>query len=308
VYNVDNYQLYENGTIDDVTQIVYDKEKSVYVYLVNMDKRGQSSNNKIVIIDKGIKSEIKDFFSAMDIKLNSSGDKIAYRTFKSNSPDSAQGMKIYDLKSKKYLKLNSEVLVSGNLYTWLDDHRIIYYGSVENKKNSDKIYMYDFNTSKEEVYLEDTKGYCIYFTSLGNNLLFLSRVGEGLYLYYYEDKSKEFKLLSDNFREIYKSLSDEGNGTIFFFASMGEKDTALYKFTPNNNELKRITYDFPKNIKTSSEMSRDEEGNVYFIGFQNEESSEEIFMYNIYEKSINIISDHEGNYNIYGNKSKISFN
>ena len=83
---------------------------------------------------------------------------------------------IYDLKSKKYLKLNSEVLVSGNLYTWLDDHRIIYYGSVENKKNSDKIYMYDFNTSKEEVYLEDTKGYCIYFTSLGNNLLFPKEV------------------------------------------------------------------------------------------------------------------------------------
>lgn len=70
----------------------------------------------------------------MDIRLNSSGDKIAYRTFKDDSPASAQGMKVYDLKNKSYVKLNSKVLVSGSLYGWLDDHRIIYYGSVENKK------------------------------------------------------------------------------------------------------------------------------------------------------------------------------
>ncbi|BAH06153.1 hypothetical protein [Clostridium kluyveri] len=308
VYNVDNYNLYENGTTDDAAQVLYDKEKSLYIYLVDKDAVGQSAGNEIIVIDKGVKTKIKDFFSAVDIKLNSSGDKIAYRTFKNDSPASAQGMKIYDLKGKKYVKLNSNVLVSGNLYRWLDDHRIIYYGSMENKKNSDKIYIYDLNTSKEQVYLEDTKGYCIYFTSLGNNLLFLSRMGESLYLYYYEDKNKKFKLLSDDFGEIYKSLSEEENKTIFFFANVGEKGTAVYKFTADNYELKRITYDFPENIKISSEMSRDENGNVYFVGFESEESSGEIFMYDIHEKSINIISDHEGNYNIYGDRSKIRFN
>ena len=308
IYNLDNYALYENGTMDNASQVLYNKEKKIYIYLVCKETSGQSAGNEIVVIDNGVKTKIKDFFSAMDIKLNSSGDKIAYRTFKDDSPASAQGMKVYDLKNKSYIKLNSRVLVSGSLYGWLDDHRIIYYGSVENKKNSDKIYVYDLNTLKEQVYLENTRGYCIYFTSLGDNLMLLSRMGENLYLYYYEDKNKSFKLLSDNFGEIYKSLSDKENGNIFFFARVNEEDTALYKFNIGSYELKRITYDFPQNMKISSEMSRDEKGNVYFVGFESEESNGDIFMYNVYKNSVSIISDHEADYNIYGDGNKIGFN
>lgn len=308
MYNLDNYALYENGTMDNASQILYDKEKNIYIYLICKETSGQSAGNEIVVIDNGVKTKIKDFFSAMDIRLNSSGDKIAYRTFKDDSPASAQGMKVYDLKNKSYVKLNSKVLVSGSLYGWLDDHRIIYYGSVENKKDSDKIYVYDLNTSKEQVYLEDTKGYCVYFTSLEGDLLFLSRTGENLYLYYYEDKNKSFKLLSDNFGEIYKSLWDKENGTIFFLSTVGNKNTALYKFKVSSSELKRITYDFPQNMKISSEMSGDEKGNVYFVGFESEENSADIFMYNVYEKSVSIISDHEADYNIYGDRNKIGFN
>ncbi|MFL0196874.1 hypothetical protein ACJDU8_15090 [Clostridium sp. WILCCON 0269] len=308
LYNINNYQLSENGSIDDMTQLVYNTQKSVYVYLVNLAKEGQLRNNKMIIVYNGIKSEVKDFFTAMDIELNSSGDKIAYRTFKSNSLDSAQGMRIYDLKDKKYVKLNSKVLVSGNLYKWLDDHRIIYYGSIEGKKDSDKIYMYDFNTHKEQVYLNDTEGYCMYFTSAGNNLLFLSRAGESLYLYYYECKSNQIKLLSNDFTGIYDSISDDKSGNIFFFASIGKDETALYKFNINDNKLERITYDFPQNIKISAGISKDEKGNIYFIGVGNEQNSGDVFMYDIDKKSINIISDHEGNYSIYGDRGKVIFN
>lgn len=300
MYNLDNYHLNEHGTIsNNVTDLVYNKQKSVYVYLDNVNEESGGSN-KIVIINKGVKTEITDFFLAEDVKLNSSGDKIAYRTFKNNSLDSAQGMKIYDLKNKKYIKLNSKVLVSGNLYNWLDGHRIIYYGSMEGKQNSNNIYVYDFNTSKEQIYLEDTKGYCVYFTPLGNDILFLSRLGDTLYLYYYNYESREFKLISNNFKKIYNSLVDEEDGAVFFSAGIGEEDSELYKFTSNSGELKKITYDFPQNVKTSSNICKDEKGNIYFVGLENEESASDVFMYDVKEKSINIISDHEANYTIYG--------
>ncbi|MEY7998659.1 hypothetical protein AB8U03_00335 [Clostridium sp. Mt-5] len=299
IFNINNNQLFKEGTIDHISEMKYNAQKSVYVYLVGMDKAEQR-NNKIVILYENTKSEIKDFFTALDIKMDPSGDKIAYRTFKSSAADSAQGMKVYDIKNKKYIELKSKVLVSGNLYEWLDDHRIIYYGDIEGQKNSDKIYLYDFNRDKEQVYLDNTRGYCMYFTSIGSNLLFLSRDQDELNLYYYNHKSEQFQLLSDKFQQIYNSEVNKKSGDVFFIGKNDENIDSLYKFTQNNGKLSRITYDFPGEIAVLNGMTQDKSGNVYFIGIGDRENNEDIFMYSSNKKSIDIISDHEGKYDIYG--------
>ncbi|MHC6179427.1 beta-propeller domain-containing protein [Clostridium sp. JNZ X4-2] len=299
IFNIKNSRLLKKGSADNIWDIQYNVQEPVYVYLVGMDKAEQHKN-KIVILYENTKNEIKDFFTAQDIKIDPSGHKIAYRTFKSSSADSAQGMKIYDIKNKKYIDFKSKVLISGNLYEWLDDHRIIYYGDMEGRKNSDKIYLYDFNKNKEEVYLDNTRGYCMYFTCIGGDLLFLSRDQDELNLYYYSHKSRQFQFLSDKFQQIYDSQVDKKRGDVFFIGKNDENIDSLYKFTQNSGKLSRITYDFPGQIAVSNGMAQDKSGNVYFIGTGDGENNEDVFMYSMNKKSVDIISDHEGKYNIYG--------
>jgi len=303
IFNVGSHKLSENLTdsnINSIEEMVYDIKKSTFIYL---NKEIGSNKNKIDIITKGSTDEIKNFYNARNIKMNSTGDKIAFRTFKNNSIYSAEGMKVYDIKSKKYLDIKSKVLVSGNLYEWLDDHRIIYYGSIEGKVNSDRVYIYDFNTDREQIYLNDTKGYCIYFISVGNDLLFLSRNYNKLYLYFYNSESKQFKLLSDGLAEIYSSVSDKKRKNVFFIGSQNENNTELYEFKGESDTVDRITYDFPESFGTSSGIAEDESGNVYFTGMEkgSQQNNVNVFMYNADEKSINVISEYAGKYSIYKN-------
>ncbi|CAB1242344.1 hypothetical protein ACFHWD_05715 [Clostridium sp. MT-14] len=301
IFNVHSNQLVKNGTVDHISEMVYDTQKSVYVYLVDKNKTPKIGS-KVVALYGNTKSEIKDFFAVKDIKINPSGDKIAYRAFNSSSTDSAQGMKVYDLKNKKYIELKSKVLVSGNLYEWLDDHRIIYYGNIEGQRNSDKVYLYDLSKDSEQVYLNDTRGYCMYFTTIGDDLLFSSRNQDELDLYYYNHKTGQFKFLSDEFEQIYDSTVDNKNGCVFFIGKNEENIESLYKFTQKDGGVSRITYDFPENIAEYSGIAQSKRGDVYFVGMVNRGSGEDVFMYNIRDKSINIISDQEGIYNIYKEK------
>ncbi|ADK14145.1 MULTISPECIES: hypothetical protein [Clostridium] len=303
IFNVDNYKLSQNLTnnnINNIEEMLYDTKKTTFIYL---NKEKDSNKNKIDIITKDSVDEVKDFYNARDIKMDSTGDKIAFRTFKNSSVYSAEGMKVYDIKNKKYLDIKSKVLVSGDLYEWLDDHRIIYYGSIEGKANSNRVYIYDFNTDREQIYLNDIKGYCIYFIPLGNDILFLSRSYNELYLYFYNNESKQFTLLSDGFTEIYSSVSDKNRKSVFFIGNQKDNNTALYEFKEESGTVNRITYDFPQTLGISSGIAEDESGNVYFTGIGNsgQQDNLDVFMYNADEKSINVISEHAGKYKIYKN-------
>ncbi|OBR94919.1 MULTISPECIES: hypothetical protein [Clostridium] len=303
IFNVGNYKLSQNLTnsnINNIEEMLYDTKKTTFIYL---NKEKGSNKNKIDIITKDSVDEVKNFYNARNMKINSTGDKIAFRTFKNNSVYSAEGMKVYDIKNKKYLDIKSKVLVSGDLYEWLDDHRIIYYGSMEGKANSSKAYIYDFNTDREQIYLNDIKGYCIYFIPVGNDILFLSRNYNELYLYFYNNESKQFTLLSDEFTEIYSSVSDKKRKSVFFIGNQKDNNTALYEFKEESGTVNRITYDFPQTFGISSGIAEDENGNVYFTGMEKEDQQDnvDVFMYNADEKSINVMSDHSGKYRIYKN-------
>lgn len=301
VFKIENNALYKIGNIENIADMVYNIKNSAYVYSVKVAKGENFDNNKLVVIkDKRIK-ELKDFYAAVDLKINSSGDKLAFRAFSKDAQESAEGLKIYDINNKKYIDMKSKVLVSGDLYQWIDENRIIYYGGIENQKNSNKVYLYDFNSNKEEVYLDNIDGYCLYFAPINKDILFLARQVDGVKLYCYDDTDKKAKAISGNVGEIYGSITDLKNGNVFLFAGEDGGNTSLYKFSAENLKLERITYDFPKKIDISSSMGLDGEGNVYFSGIQNEEDKQkkDVFMYNNKDHSINLISNHEGKYSVY---------
>ena len=288
----------EKTSGNNILDLAYNVQKSVYVYLVN-EGGTEKNGSRIVILHRGVKSEIKDFFAAKDIKMSPGGDKIACRVYENSSLGSAQGMKVYGLESKKYIKLKSKVLVSGNLYQWLDNHRIIYYGSMEGKKNSDAIYLYDFNKDREQVYLSDMGGYCTYFAAAGSNLLILLQNGSESNLYYYNHKTGKFQFLSDEIGQIYVSAADSKNKCIFFIGKDEGNADSVYKFSQEEIEVSRITYDFPKDVSRYGGIVQGKNGKVYFAGTGGAENGQDVFMYDPSDGSVNIISDHEGIYNIY---------
>jgi len=301
VFKIENSTLYDIGTIENIIDMVYNIKNSAYIYSISIAKGQNLDNNKLVVIKDKKRKELKDFYSAVDLKINSLGDKLAFRTFSKDAQESAEGLKIYDINNKNYIDIKSKVLVSGNLYQWIDENKIIYYGGIEQEKNSAKVYLYDFSSNKEEVYLENMDGYCMYFTAINKNVLFLIRQGDKLKLCYYDNADKKNKAISENIEEVYRSMEDLKNGNIFLFAGEYGGNRSLYKFSTENLKLERITYDFPKQVDILSGMGLDEEGNAYFSGIQNEEEKDkkDVFMYNNKDHSINLISSHEGTYNVY---------
>ncbi len=102
-------------------------------------------------------------------------------------------MKIYDLENRKEIKIKSDVLVSGNLFKWLNEDEILYYGINSEKENKAKIYKYNVKENKEEVYVDNIEGICTYFMPNGDDVLLLSRQGDKINLSYYNKKDNSFK-------------------------------------------------------------------------------------------------------------------
>lgn len=301
VFKIENKGLYNIGNIENVLDMVYNIKNSAYIYSVSISKGENFDNNKLIIIKDEKRKELKDFYAALDLRINSSGDKLAFRTFSEDSKGSAEGLKIYDINNRRYIDIKSKVLVSGDLYQWIDENRIIYYGGIQGQKNSNKIYLYDFKSNKEEIYLDNINGYCMYFTPINKDILFLARQGNESKLYYYNSTNKNIKEVEGNIEEIYNSTANLKNGDIFLFAGEDEGNTSLYKFSAQNLMMERITYDFPKQVDAISGIGLDEQGNIYFSGIQNESEKDkkDVFMYDNKEHSINLISNHEGKYSVY---------
>ncbi len=301
IFKIEDNALKSIDSKETTEDMVYSMKNSVYIHSVKVSEGKNIYNNIIDINVLGKRNQLKDFYSAVDLKLNNNATKLAFRTFKNDSLESAEGMRIYDIKNNKYLQLKSQVLISGNLYEWIDENKIIYYGSMLGKKNSNKIYMYDFKLDREEIYVDNINGYCIYFTPIKNNVLILGRQGNKEELYYYNRDSKTAKTISNNIVEINKSITNYKSEETFFFGSQDEKMWALYSFSHKDFTLKRITYDFPSRLSIFSGISMDKNGNVYFCGIENseEEKKKDIFSYSIKDNSVNIISTQQGNYSVY---------
>ncbi len=302
VYKIENKDLYKIGAIESLLGLTYNSKNQIYVYTENISKGQNFNHNKITIIKDNRKKELKDFYTALDTKLSPTGDKLAFRSFKEDSMESAEGMKIYDIKKSKYISLKSKVLVSGNLYGWISDNKIIYYGSMEGKSDSDKIYSYDFDSNKEEVYLDNTNGYCLHFIPIGNNILFISRQGNSQSVYYFDSEKNTTKSIATNVTSIIRSAANYQKVEAFFIGNEGdEKQMAVYKFSSKDLKIQRLTYDFPKELDEDSEIAMDIQGNIYFCGMDepDQENSLDVYMYNREEGSINLISTHKGKYNVY---------
>jgi hypothetical protein len=305
LYKILDGNMTKNTSLNGVSDIAYNLKFPSYIYSIVKANGNSLVNNELNIMSSEKQTTLNNFYSADDLKLSPNGEALAYRAFSSDDINSAEGMKLYDVKNNKQIDLNSNVLISGNVYNWLNSNEVLYYGLIPGVQGSSKIYKYNIETKTEDVYVDKISGYVTYFTSCGDNVLFLQKSGDSSALIYYEKSSGKYIQIDDRIDDIYKTVLNTKTSEIFILGnSKYENKTKLYRFSLKEHSLNSVSYDFPKFIYKDSSIAADENGNLYFCGGDSSDSQNnfDIYMFKNTDDSINLISDHQGNYYLIGSE------
>lgn len=299
VYNAEKDMLKEVDKIPLTSEVVYNNSEKKYVYLRHHQE--DTKKNYIEILSSKRQKKIDNFYFSKDLKISPKGSKLAYRSFKDSSIDTAEGMKIIDTDKGSEIRLKNSSIVSGNLYNWIGEDEILYYGILE-KDNIRQIgiFKYDFKKEEEELYVKDIDGFCTYFSPIEDNLLILTTLGEKTKLYL-KGRDKE-KFISDNIENIYSSVYDKENKRIFLIASQRYINIpAIYEINLKDYSLEKINYDFPKEVDMYGGLKLDSNGLLYYCGISEEYGKNDVYVFNSKDRSNSIITIYSSEYNISGN-------
>jgi len=295
-------KIYKIDAMTNVSDMVYNYENHLYIYQVKVTSGQNLDQNKIKIELKDKERIVNNFFYSMDIKISPKGGKIAYRSFMKDSYESAEGLTIYDINLKKNLKLKTSILVSGNLYNWLNEDEIVYYGISPENKEYNKLYKYNFKEASEKIYTDNIKDFCTFFTLVKDKgALCLEETGNETRLIFNELENKKRNLISNSISNIYYAAYFEKSDSLFFIGlDKNEEECALFKISMKDLSLTRITYDFPKEVDRFGGLALDSLGNVYFCGINNNNNNQ-VYMLKSIDQSINLITSQKGRYYLGGN-------
>ena len=301
IFRVKNNSLEKANSLQNVSEIVYNKDVSIYTLLIH-DEDELKRNSINVLKDKEAWN-INGFYYARDLRLSQNSASLAYRSYSTQSLDSAEGLSLYSIEKGKKIELKSNVLVSGNLYHWANKDEILYYG-VHNEDKIAAIYKYNIQSNVEEIYTKSPKGYYTYFLPYGNNILILSRDENNNTLYLFDKEKDKAIEVSDSIEEIYDGIYNAVNNTIYFIGV--EKNngvSALYSVNLSSNKVERITYDFPSEVDPYGGLKIDGEGVVYYCGYTELQGlNNDVFKYNPKDNSNTLISINSSRYRVIGEK------
>ncbi|MDP4143238.1 MAG: hypothetical protein Q8936_01970 [Bacillota bacterium] len=300
IYNIEKGKLNFLGNTANILELQYLKDKETYISLVGI-KRGTELPQAIINISSGDKSlVIKDFYSAKNLRLSSKGSKLAFRTYTEDSISSADDVRIYDINGKRY-NFDKEVLISGDLYKWLDDSNLLYYGVKKGEQGYGAIYKYDFATNTRTIIFDKFNGYCTNFFPLNSNEFIALENNMGQYSLFYYNFSNNMRIdVSSNFEKIFSVAIDTNIGNVYVIAKeSNEENNSLYSVNLTKRNVNRLVYDFPQSIDENTDLILDQEGKVYFVGYAQASSDNDVFQYDYTNKSVNLISNQSGNYRLY---------
>lgn len=297
VFEEKELSLQNVDKLKNISDIKYNNKNKVYVFKEIISK-GENFNKSIIkILSSNGEKVLQEFYTAEDIKLSPNAKYLAYRSFKGDSLDSAEGLKIYDINEGKSILLKSGTLVSGNLYVWLNEDEILYYGASEGKGAN--IFKYNIKNEEETVYTPALNGYCKFFICFEDNVLMLLDNGESNNLVIYSKSNNSLKELGINFETIYDGVYNAKQKEIFIIASDNQDEINLYKLSLNDLSLNKVNYDFPKFVDPNGGLALDHRGFIYYLGYSEETKlKNDVFLYNRDENSNTLISDEPSYYKI----------
>lgn len=287
--------------LKNISDIKYNNENKVYVFKEITSKGEYFNKNIIRILSSNGETILQEFYAAEDMKLSPNANYLAYRSFKEDSLDSAEGLEIYNIKENKPISLKSKTLVSGNLYAWLNEDEILYYGASEDKGAN--IFKYNIKKEEETAYTPVLNGYCKFFICFESNVLMSLDNGESNNLIIYNKNDNSLKELDINFETIYDGLYNERQNEIFIIASDNEEEINLFKLSLDDFSLNKVNYDFPKSVDPNGGLALDERGFIYYLGYSEDAKlKNDVFLYNGNENSNILISDEPSYYKITSEK------
>lgn len=283
--------------LKNISDIKYNNENNLYVFKEIISK-GENFNKSIIkMLSLNGEKVLQDFYAAEDMKLSPNANYLAYRSFKQDSFDSAEGLKIYDIKRNKPIIINNQTLVSGNLYTWLNEDEILYYGASEGKGAN--IFKYNIKNEKETLYIPLLNGYCKFFIPYEDNIFMLLDNGETNNLMIYSNSDNSLKKLDISFEMIYDGIYNENQKEIFIIAAENGEEADLFKLSLDDLSLNKINYDFPKSVDPNGGLAIDNRGFIYYLGYSEDDNlKNDVFIYNEGENSNVLISDQPSYYKI----------
>lgn len=299
VFEEKELSLKKIDKLKNISDIKYNNENKVYVFK-EIISRGKNFNKSIIkILSLNREKVLQEFYAAEDMKLSPNAHYLAYRSFKEDSLDSAEGLKIYDIKENKPVLIKSGTLVSGNLYVWLNEDEILYYGVSEDKGTN--IFKYNIKNGEEIAYTPSLTGYCTFFTCFNGNVLMLLNNDKSNNLIIYNKDDKSLKELDMNFEIVYDGIYNEKQKEIFIIASEDKREVNLFKLSLDDLNLNKVNYDFPKFVDENGGLAVDNRGFIYYLGHvEDNELKNDVFLYNGNENSNMLISDEASYYKIIG--------
>lgn len=276
-YKLYNYKdgKYEEMKGNNIV-LSYDKNSSSYIGV---------EEGKHYVVHNGHRFEINDS-GYSELKLSKDAEYMSY--FIEND---GLKLKIFDTNENKEIEMNSNVSISGTLYDWYDVNTLVYYGVSNDGING--LFTYNIKENKEELLYKIKEGYLAFLKGTIDNVVFLQLTLENnKELMMIDKKTKDVKILTDNIEELSDIIINQDK--IYFTGKVSNNINSLYEL--KDNKAKRLVFDFPAIVKTEKGLTIDDNGNVLFIGRNDENSKEEqVYTYTL-DGSISAVSKNSTDY------------
>lgn len=280
IENSGEYQIY------NLTNEKYEKVDTEYIITAYDLKSGSfiyNENGEYKINYLGKEEIIEEGKKVISPKLAKEGGYLAYFL-----RDGYLELKIKDLSNNKPISINSKVAISGELIDWLNENTLVYYGIGEDKTNG--IFTYNIDKNEEKLLYKLDLGYVEFLKVLDNGIVFVQEK---------EGRQKILKVI-DEFGEVNEVIEDvldvsdveSTSEGIFILGKLENNNYSLYKY--DEGKAKRLVYDFPKLINLEKGLSKDKDGNIIFIGGEDNKQEK---VYRCDDDTISIIDGATGTYN-----------
>ncbi|MGL5869532.1 MAG: hypothetical protein ACRCYH_10645 [Clostridium chrysemydis] len=259
----------------DQTIVEYDENTNNYIFIKD-SKHFVKFNGEDIKIDEAN----YDF-----LNLSENGDAVAYMV-----NDNGYKLKILDLKSKESKFVKEDTQISGNLFDFTGDDKLVYYGIGKDKTNG--IFTYDLKTGEEKLlyklsgggYVEFLKGYkdgVIIFQQTLDNKKVLKEI----------TKDGEVKVLSEDIEKVKDVIKN--NGKYYVLGSFSGDSNSLYELN-SDKTYNRLVYDFPKGVDLNKGISITKDGLLLFVGID-EYNKPSIYSYDK-NGNVNLVLDGKEDY------------
>ena len=264
-----------HGISNDRVIINFNKESGTYVFV---------KDGKHYIYYKGKEIQIKDS-NYNFIKISYDGRYVSYMSY-----DNGYNLKVISLEDDKEINIKSKVAISGNLYDFIKNDKLVYYGISEDKING--VFTYDLKENKEELlYNLKSGGYVDFLKGdLNSVFVFQQKANNEKILLEINAENKNINNISNSFKSI-NDLEKQDN-SYYILGEAFDDTKSLYKLKDKN--VKKLVFSFPSSINMKKGIQISNSG-ILFIGSNSSEGKEEIFSYK--DNSVSLISNKEGNYN-----------